>query len=305
MKKLPALLAIVPLVALLAACGAGAKDDGKTSVVASFYPYAFIAEQVGGSFVNVQNLTSPGAEPHDLELKPKQVAAVQDADLVIYEKHFQSAVDQAVEQADRSKGSTIDADRELKVLPSQEGTGEEGDDHDHGNEDPHTWLDPTNMIVMTNEVASRLSSIEPAHAADFEARAAALVTKIKTLDAAFQAGLKTCERRTIVTSHAAFQYLAKRYDLAQVPIAGLDPTNEPSPSQLADITKLVRKEGITTIFTEELVSPAVAKTIARETGTKVDTLDPIEGLSDDTVDENYLTLMQQNLTTLQKANSCR
>ncbi len=103
MKKPLALLATIPLVALLAACGANAKDDGKTSVVASFYPFAYVAEQVGGSFVNVQNLTAPGAEPHDLELKPKQVAAVQEADLVVYEKHFQAAVDDAVDQADRSK----------------------------------------------------------------------------------------------------------------------------------------------------------------------------------------------------------
>ncbi|GAA3529141.1 zinc ABC transporter substrate-binding protein [Aeromicrobium panaciterrae] len=317
MKKPLALLAAAPLVALLAACGANAKDDGKTSVVASFYPFAYVAEQVGGSFVDVQNLTSPGAEPHDLELKPKQVAAVQDADLVIFEKHFQAAVDQAVEQADRPKGATVDADAELTVLPAQPGAeeedahdhgdeeGHEEDAHDHGDEDPHTWLDPANMITMTKAISSRLASIDPDHASDYEANADALIGKLEALDTAFANGLTTCERRTIVTSHAAFQYLAKRYNLTQVPIAGLDPSNEPSPAQLGDITKLVRKEGITTIFTEELVSPAIADTIARETGATTATLDPIEGLSDETSDETYLTLMDKNLAILKKANSCQ
>jgi zinc transport system substrate-binding protein len=307
MKKPLILLAAVPLIALLAACGSSSGGDDKTSVVASFYPFAFIAEQVGGDFVDVQNLTAPGGEPHDLELKPKQVAAVQDADLVIYEKHFQAAVDEAVDRAGRSADDIVDADSVLTVLPTQAGAEEEGHDegdHDHGDEDPHTWLDPTNMVTMTKAVAERLSTLDPDHADTYQANADALIARLTTLDADFTAGLKTCERQTIVTSHAAFQYLAKRYGLTQVPIAGIDPTNEPSPAQLGSITKLVRAEGITTIFTEELVSPAIADTIAKETGATTATLDPIEGLSDETKNETYLTLMAKNLTTLQKANSC-
>ncbi len=302
MKKPLVLLTTIPLVALLAACGADVKNDGKTSVVASFYPFAYVAEQVGGPFVTVQNLTSPGAEPHDLELKPKQVAAVQDADLVIFEKHFQAAVDAAVKQADRPKEGTVDADIELSVLPTQEGADEEG--HDHSSEDPHTWLDPHNMIVMAKAISTKLAAADPDHASDYRTNADALITKLGALDQAFDVGLKNCAQRTIVTSHAAFQYLAERYGLTQVPIAGIDPSNEPSPSQLADISDLVRKKGITTVFTEELVSPAIARTIARETGTSVATLDPIEGLSADTKGETYLTLMEKNLTTLKKANSC-
>ncbi len=109
MKKPLALLGALPLVLLLAACGSSAKGkDGTTSVVASFYPFAYVAEQVGGTHVDVANLTSPGVEPHDLELKPKQVGAVQGADLVVYEKHFQAAVDDAVKQAGRSSKDTVD-----------------------------------------------------------------------------------------------------------------------------------------------------------------------------------------------------
>lgn len=309
MKKSLALLTALPLVALLAACGGSAEDDGKTSVVSSFYALSFVTERVGGSFVSVNNLTSPGTEPHDLELKPRQVAAVQDADLVVYEEHFQSAVDEAVDQAGRSDDDTIDLAALVELLPAQAEDGHEeehhaDDGHDHGDEDPHVWLDPTSMVTLAEAVSTRLSDINPEHAAEFKANADELVAELTALDGEFAAGLENCRTRTIVTSHAAFQYLAARYDLNQVPIAGVDPTNEPSPAQLGAITQLVRAEKITTIFTEELVSPAIADTIANETGATTATLDPIEGLSDATKDETYLTLMRKNLDHLRKANSC-
>jgi zinc transport system substrate-binding protein len=323
MKKSLALLAVVPLVSL-AACG-GSSDGGtpgaggdRISVAASFYPFAYAVQQVGGDLVDVDNLTSPGVEPHDLELKPKQVAAVQDADLVVYEEHFQNAVDEAVDQADRADDATLDVASVVTLKPTQAGAEEgehegeehaegeehEGEEHDHGDDDPHTWLDPDNMIAITKAVQSRLAAVDPANADEYAANAAAFETELTTLGDEFTAGLKTCETRTIVTSHAAFQYLAARYGLTQVPIAGIDPSSEPSPSQLADITRLVKAQGITTIFTEELVSPAIADTIAKETGATTATLDPVEGLSDDTKDETYLTLMQNNLAALKKANRC-
>lgn len=313
MKKSLALLAVVPLVSL-AACG-GSTDDGgaggdKVSVAASFYPFAYAVQQVGGDLVKVDNLTSPGVEPHDLELKPQQVGDVQDADLVVYEEHFQSAVDEAVDQADRSAQGTLDVASVVTLKPTQAGAEEEHadeEDHsedEHGDEDPHTWLDPDNMIAIAKAVESKLAAIDPDNAATYAANATAFEDELTTLGDDFTTGLKTCTTRTIVTSHAAFQYLAARYDLTQVPIAGIDPSNEPSPAQLADITQLVRSQGITTIFTEELVSPAIADTIAKETGATTATLDPIEGLSDQTKDETYLTLMRKNLDTLTKANGC-
>jgi zinc transport system substrate-binding protein len=311
MKKSLALLAVLPLLSL-AACG-GSTDDGgaggsgdKVKVAASFYPFAYAVEQVGGDFVDVDNLTSPGVEPHDLELKPKQVAAVQDADLVVFEEHFQNAVDEAVDQADRSDDDMVDVASVVALKPTQPGGDEDHaeDGHDHGDEDPHTWLDPDNMIAIAKAVESKLAKLDPDHATQYAANATAFEGELKTLGDDFATGLKTCRTRTIVTSHAAFQYLAARYGLTQVPIAGIDPSNEPSPAQLADITKLVKAQGITTIFTEELVSPAIADTIAKETGATTATLDPIEGLSDDTKNETYLTLMRKNLDTLKKANGC-
>ncbi|KQX76250.1 metal ABC transporter solute-binding protein, Zn/Mn family [Aeromicrobium sp. Root472D3] len=315
MKKSWALAATLPLVLSLAACGGsedGAAADGKISVAASFYPFAYAAQQVGGDLVDVDNLTAPGVEPHDLELKPKQVAAVQDADLVVFEEHFQAAVDEAVDQADRSDDDTLDVASVVRLKPTQAGAEEEHegedhaeeDDHDHGDEDPHTWLDPQNMIAIAKALETKLAAVDPDNAQTYAENTTAFVNRLASLDEDFQSGLATCRTRTIVTSHAAFQYLAARYDLTQVPIAGIDPSNEPSPSQLADITQLVKDQGITTIFTEELVSPAIADTIAKETGATTATLDPIEGLSENTADEDYVSLMLKNLDTLEKANSC-
>ena len=305
MKKPVGLLAALPLVTLLAACGDGGQADG-TRVVASFYPFAYVAEQVGGAHVDVENLTSPGGEPHDIELKPRQVADVQTADLVVYQRGFQTAVDEAVEQSGRPDDDVLDVAEVVEPHDEaghkEEGHEEEG--HDHEGADPHTWLDPRTMVAVTSEVEQRLSDADPEHADAFDANADRLVGELEQLDADFEAGLETCRSRTIVTSHAAFHYLAERYDLTQVAIAGIDPSNEPSPAQLADISKLVDREKITTIFTEELVSPAIADTLARETGATTATLDPVEGLSADTADETYLTLMRRNLDAIRKANSC-
>ena len=310
-KSLVALSAVAVLP--LAACG-GSGDDSRPTVVASFYPYAYVAEQVGGDLVNVQNLTSPGVEPHDLELRPKQVAAVQDADLVIYQHQFQAAVDDAVEQANRKASGTVDVADLVKL---HAGTDEHADDehaedehgedehgHDHGALDPHAWLDPHNLEPVAQEVADKLAALDPDHAATYRANAGRLIGELEQLDADFTAGLADCERDTIVTSHAAFGYLAARYGLEQLPIAGIDPSNEPSGRQLAAITDEVEQHGITTVFTEELVSPANARTIASATGVKVATLDPIEGLGPDTKDETYLSLMRHNLDALRAANSC-
>ncbi|KQY59614.1 hypothetical protein ASD11_08670 [Aeromicrobium sp. Root495] len=305
----------VPLALLLSACGSGEADNGKLSVDANFYPYAWVVEQVGGDLVDVSNLTSPGVEPHDLELKPKQVASVQTADLVVFQKGFQSAVDDAVERADRPRDTTLDVSSVVTLASEEEhgveegleehddeGHDEEGHDHEHEDGlDPHVWLDPANMVAVTKAVGGLLVKADPDHAATYRANATKLEQELTTLDASFTAGLKTCKRDTVVTSHAAFGYLAAKYGLQQVPIAGLDPSNEPSGSQLADITDLVKKDGITTVFTEELVSPKVAQTVAQATGASTATLDPIEGATDG---RSYLQIMQRNLDALKKANDC-
>ncbi|MCW2748222.1 MAG: zinc transporter substrate-binding protein, partial [Nocardioidaceae bacterium] len=241
----------------------------------------------------------------------KQMGAIIDADLVIYEKDFQAAVDTAVDQANRDEKNLVDTAEIVEILtPAEEEADHasdghaEGDGHDHGAIDPHIWLDPFNMEKIADAVTAKLVALDPDQASTYEANATTFKTALAALDASYRTGLATCETREIVTSHAAFAYLANRYGLHQIAIAGIDPSNEPSPAQLADITDHVKRNKITTVFTEELVSPAVAKTVANATGASLATLDPIEGLGKETSDQTYLTLMKRNLTALMKANRC-
>lgn len=292
------LLAVIPVALALTACGTKPGSDGRPSVVAGAYPMAFVAQQVGGPGVKVTNLTSPGAEPHDVELTGGQVAALADADVVIHIPGLQAAVDDAITSVKAARTiNLLDHVTPLRALKQQRGEV-------RGPYDPHLWLDPDNLVPATNAVADALAAADPSHAAGYRHRAASLVGKLTRLDADYRAGLRTCQRRTIVTSHAAFGYLARAYRLTQIPIAGIEPSQEPSTSDLAGIARTVKAAGVTTVFTETLVSPAIADTVARETGAHTATLDPIEGLTKATARDDYFSLMRDNLAAIRTADSC-
>ncbi len=269
-------------------CGAATGAKGQKTVVAAFYPLAFAAKQVGGPNVDVENLTPPGAEPHDIEVTPGDVARIQTADLVLYLSHgFQPAVEQAV---DGAKGKRIDV---LAGMPLRRGVGDEA-----GKTDPHVWLDPILFARVVKRIGSALGR---------SSQADELAARVLALDPVYRHGLAHCTRRDFVTSHAAFGYLASRYHLHQVPITGIDPESEPSPKHLQDLIKLVRRDHITTVFFERLVSPKLAETVARDSGAKAAVLDPIEGLtpSEQAHGDDYLSVMRQNLRQLREALGCR
>jgi zinc transport system substrate-binding protein len=256
---------------LTAACGGDSgttASGGRTRVIGAFYPMAWIAERVGGANVSVHGLTKPGTEPHDLELTPRQVADVGEAKYVVYVKGVQPAVDEAVAQ--HAKGRSLDTASVVKTLPLTEAEAEaEHGDAEHGHEtsyDPHIWLDPSRLAAIATTLGERLAAVDPAHAAGYRANAGFLTGELNALDREFATGLRQCSQKTFVTSHAASAYLAERYGFQQVSIAGVDPQNEPSPKRLAELTRVVRENKVSTIFTETLVSPKVAQTLAREAG---------------------------------------
>ena len=281
-----------------------AADTKKTSVVAAFYPLAWAAEQVGGRRVVVTNLTPSGAEPHDLELTTKQRDAIEDAGLVIVMgSGFQPAVEKAAESRD---GNTVEMLSSLPIGAAGKKVADEGEE-DPDALDPHVWLDPALMERIVDRTAAALTKADPANATTYDANAAALNEKLAALDARYRTGLATCDRKLIVTSHDAFGYLAKAYGLQQEGVAGLSPDAEPDPKRLAELTDLVEQKGVTTIFTEELVSPKIAKTLAREAGgLKTDTLNPLEGLTPKEVKagDDYVAVMDRNLARLRSALGC-
>jgi zinc transport system substrate-binding protein len=263
-----------------AACGGASDESGATHLVASFYPLAFAAEQIGGDGVDVTNLTPAGAEPHDLELTPREVEEILDADLVLYVgEGFQPAVE---EVAAESSGESIDALEGLQLR----------------NGDPHVWLDPMLFAQVVERIGAQLGR---------EAPARQLASRLNELDEAYQTGLADCDHRELVTAHDAFGYLADRYGLEVVPITGLSPEAEPSPQDLEAIVDLVEASGVTTVFTETLLSPEVGETVAREAGATTAVLNPLEGLTEDEIaaGDDYFSVMEANLDALRTGLGCR
>jgi zinc transport system substrate-binding protein len=310
------------LITALSACGqddgggSAASDDGRVSVVASFYPLAEVAQRVGGHAVSVTNLTPAGAEPHGLQLAPRQVLALDDADVVLYVgAGFQPAVAGVAKQR-RGRGSVDVLSRvhlqrgDARAIEAQEAADEGGKSSDGQQPgsglDPHFWLDPELMATVVDEVEAALSDATPADAESFKANADAYRAELETLDAAYRRRLRSCARDEIVTSHAAFFYLAKRYGLTQLPIVGLSPEAEPSAARLAQLADRIEADGVTTVFYETLVSPSVAQALAREAHVTTAVLNPIEGLTKDQIDKDadYLSIMRDNLAALRRALGC-
>jgi zinc transport system substrate-binding protein len=173
--------------------------------------------------------------------------------------------------------------------------------------DPHVWLDPRIARRQVETIRAALAAVDPEGAPGYGERAAAFIGRLDALDAAFEAGLRDCARREIVTSHAAFAYLARRYRLTQVAITGLTPGMEPSPSDLAALARFARHHGVTHVFFETLVSPRLAQTLAREVGAASLVLNPLEGLTREeaAAGKGYLAVMEDNLRHLRLALGCR
>jgi zinc transport system substrate-binding protein len=303
---------VLIIISVLAAtaCGGdrnGSGTESEREVIAAFYPLAFAAERIAGDTAAVRNLTPPGAEPHDVELSPRDVESIRSADVVLYlGGGFQPALEEAV---DGARGETVDLLRGLELAPATKGDHQHEEQAGHaeptaereGNEgeelDPHVWLDPVRFAGIAKRIGTVLNRPQAG---------AALAEELGKLDSEFEQGLASCERRAIVTSHAAFSYLARRYDLEQIPIAGIAPEAEPTARELEQIVDEVEESGATTVFFETLLSPRLAQTIARETGADTAALNPLEGLTEDELDagENYFTVMRDNLEALRRALEC-
>jgi zinc transport system substrate-binding protein len=299
------LVAVGAVVALLgSACGSeGAGRDsgsGRLTVVASFFPLAEAAVRVGGDGVDVRNLTPPGVEPHDLELVPDDLEAIQSADVVVFlGGGFQPAVENATTDAE---GVVLDVLEGLRTRPAEETDDDHAEEEGQHGVDPHIWLDPGLFATVVDRIPEGFASADPERRDEFEANAETYRAELEALDAELTDGLASCERTIVVTSHAAFGYLTAAYGLRQEAISGIEPGAEPDPARLAELTELVRREGVTTIFTEELVSPEVAETLASEAGVETAVLNTLESAPEDGGD--YLSAMRENLQALRRGLGC-
>jgi zinc transport system substrate-binding protein len=291
---------VLIIFAVFLAVGCGGDEGGGegVEVFAAFYPLAYAAEQIGDAEVDVRNLTPPGAEPHDVELSARDVERVQQADVVLYlGGGFQPALEDAVAEAGGEAVDLLDGVRPLSAKAHDE-QAEEHSDEDQPSVDPHVWLDPLRYATIVEEIGRTL---------DRPDATAAMAAELRRLDGDFRRGLSRCDRRELVTSHAAFAYLAQRYRLRQIPITGLSPESEPTPRELEEVVEHVEESGAETIFFETLVSPDLAEAVARETGADTAVLNPLEGLTEEELESGatYFTVMRRNLAALRSALGCR
>lgn len=283
---------LVPLLLVASACGGdratATAGPHRLEVAAAFFPLEQIATAVGGDLVDVVTLVPPGQEAHEYEPTPKQMAGIEDADVLLYLKGFESGIDAAAAALPASVRK-VDVSAGLR----------KGDD-------PHVWLDPQLMKAMTSRVADALSAAEPASADAFHAAAATYAGQLDTLDATIRAGLSTCAAPYLVTSHDAFGYFARRYGLTVVPIAGISPEDEPTAKQLEKVAATAKEHHVTTVYFEDNLPADLARTVADEIGVATASLDSLESPSKAQLGdgETYVSAMTDNLTAIRGGLQC-
>lgn len=292
--------------ALLSGCAGKEKaaDDGKLNVMTSFYPVYDFTVKVGGDKVNVKNMVPAGTEPHDWEPGTRDIADLEEADVFVYSgagmEHWTESV---IHSLDNKDLLIVEASKGISL---REGHGEEEEgeeEHDHGEFDPHVWLDPQNAKKEMENIKDALCKADPDHKDYYESNYKTYSEKLDQLDQSFKETLAAVPNKSIVVSHEAYGYLCAAYGLTQVGIEGLAPDSEPDPARMAEVIDFVRENKVKTIFFEELASPKVAEAIAKETGAKTEVLNPIEGLSDEELKagEDYISVMEKNLAALKEA----
>lgn len=271
----------------------------KLQVSTSFYPLFYFAKVIGGEKANVVNITPAGAEPHDYEPTAQDVVHMEQSRIIITNGN-------GLEPWSKNIQDLIDPNATLFVTAG-EGLASEKMNED-GNEvlDPHVWLSPALAIRMVETIASAYQTVDPENIPYYHTNAAALKNELEQLDDKFTSGLTSCETRDFITSHAAFGYLAKEFNLHQLAITGISPESEPTQQSLRDIADFARKNNIKYIFFESLLSPKLSETLATEVGASTLVLNPLEGLTDQEIRDgkDYITVMEENLAHLRIALAC-
>jgi zinc transport system substrate-binding protein len=275
-------------------------EEGKISVSTSFYPLYYLATEIGGDKAVVSNITPAGAEPHDFEPTPGDIARIENSKLLI----LQGA---SLEAWGTDVKKNIDMNHTMVITVGEDLMTQKVVEEGESITDPHTWLSPKLASAMADKILAGFIAVDPTNAAYYETNGAKLKAELTALDMEYKKGLASCASRDIVTSHAAFGYLASAYGLNQVAISGVSPDAEPSPKELAEVADFVKKNGVKYIFFESLVSPKLSETIARETGAETMVLDPIEGIAPEDLAKgvDYMAVMRSNLHNLETVLECK
>lgn len=315
MKK-KILLAVITLftTSALAACSNDEgsdnnADDGKLSIVTTFYPIYDFTQNVVGDEGDVELLIPAGTEPHDFEPSAQQIAKTQDADAFVYhDDNMETWVTDTIEGWEDGNPEIIKGTEDIELMTTAEDSHEKEEGHDQTHEyDPHTWVDPKLAIKEVEAINEQLSQAYPDKKETFKENTENYVKELEELDQEYEDSLANAQQKSFVTQHAAFGYLANEYDLNQVSISGLSPDEEPSPERLAELKDYVEDNDIQYIYFEENASDKIAKTLSDEVGVKLEVLNPLESLTDEQMDngEDYISVMKDNLQALEKTTDSK
>ncbi len=305
-KKWAKLLAIGASLALIVFGVSTLTSSEKSSssqlkVASNFYPVKYLVDAIGGDLVSNTSLTPDGAEPHDLSLDAKSIASLNESDAIFYiGASFQPDVDAAVSNLPANV-TAVDLAKSpgMVILDAPADLGKESL---AGGKDPHIWLMPSNMIKMGAQIADTLKTLAPDSAETFEANFNTLKSELSSLDQDMKIGLASCEQKTLVTSHAAFQYLANTYGLRQIAITGISPEDEPDAKLLSEIANEAKAAGVKTVFFEDVLPADLSKTVAKAIGATTSLLSALEFTPEGTND--YISMMRDNLANLRSGLNC-
>lgn len=282
----------------------------KIKVVTSFYPLYFFTQEIVGDRAEVINITSGGAEPHDYEPTVQDLSHIETADLIVLNGAGLEPWAENLEKTTQQKaGQFLYVGEDIATLAGSvhEHEDEEANEqHEEEQRDPHVWLSPVRAQKMVEKIEHALIEVDPINASYYNANANVLKEKLQSLDEEYRIGLKECKKESIVTSHAAFAYLAHEYAFKQVSIAGLSPDEEPSAQSLSEVARYAKENNVLYIFFETLVSPKLSETVAKEIGAQTLVLNPLEGLSHEELmqQKNYISVMKDNLNNIKLAREC-
>ena len=307
-RTLATYIALVIFMITLAGCSPQSNSTqgttGKIKVMTTIYPVYEFTSKVGGDKVDVSMLIAPGVEPHDWEPTAQDLIKIRSGKLFLYHGTGLEPIDKILKKDVIGETKTVEVSKGINALAkSADNEEEEHEEHKESKLDPHIWLDPVYAQQEVNNIVEALIEMDPQNADYYKKNAQAYNKELAQLDQDYKTGLSNVAHKDIITSHSAFAYLAKRYNLQQVGIMGLSPDAEPTPDKMAKVIDFCREHNIKYIFFESLVSPKLSETIAKATGAKLLVLNPIESITNDQKSQgkDYISIMRENLANLQTA----
>jgi zinc transport system substrate-binding protein len=331
-KKIFIAFLFVFLVGVASIMAQSLQDKKKIEVITTLFPTYDFAKQIGKDKVNVTLLLPPGVESHTFEPKPADIIRISKADVFIYTgKYMEPWVEDVLKGISNKNLLVVDASKDVELMSeedhNEEAEHEEGEHHEreddkhaehhkeerkhshhHGGKDPHIWLDLGNAQIMVQTIADAFADKDPDNKDFYLKNANEYNTKLIHLDRHFKDTFLSCRHKTLIYGgHFAFGYFAKRYGLEYIsPYEGFSPNAEPTPKAIVELIKKLKASGTNYVYYEELLDPKIARTIASETGAKLELLHGAHNVSKDGLSRGvtFLEIMEDNLKKLSVGLEC-